>query len=186
MLNKIRLIILLVVGVPALLIGGGIAAYTAIAGDGEITVVAPPDVALKYTVDNGAAQTLAAGNHGTLKAKQGEHTVTIDFGDGPTSRKFKISSGFANMLVPGKGQCFLLLDVAKSHYDYGHGTAKFPSVDKKIADDQPFDLPGSLYFSEASLPSSLKEGNSCNLLTEVPCEALKGSDAEVLKAAGYE
>lgn len=186
MINKIRLVIALVVGVPLLILGGGFVAYQAIAGDGEITLVAPPDVELKYSLDNGPLQTLAAGQHTRLKAKQGEHTATLDFGDGAATRKFKVSNGFADMLVPGKGQCFAVLDVAKSHYDYGHGAAKFPEVDKRIAEDQPADLPGSLYFDENALPSSLKEGNSCNLLVEVPCAALKGTDAELLKAAGYE
>lgn len=157
MINKLRLVILLVVGVPALILGGGYVAYQAIAGDGEITLVAPPDVELKYSLDNGALQTLAAGQHTRLKAKQGEHTAALDFGDGATTRKFKVSNGFADMLVPGKGQCFAVLDVAKSHYDYGHGAAKFPEVDKRIAEDQPADLPGSLYFDEM-LAAQLAQG----------------------------
>lgn len=187
MLNKVRLIIVLVIGVPMLLIGAGMAAYTFINGKGDIELVAPGDADLKYSIDNGPQQTLRAGNHAKLPMAQGKHGLELESTYGKAQRTVEITNGFQDLLVPADdGQCFVVLDVSRSHYQYGSKTPdKFPTVKGRVKSSDTYDLPGSLYYSEKSLPASLKEGNSCNLLLEVECKHLEKSDTELMAVLGY-
>jgi len=187
MLNKVRLIIVLVIGVPLLLFGAGMAAYTFINGKGDLEIVAPGDADLTYTLDNGKQQTLKAGNHAKLPVEQGKHGLTLESTYGKAERHVEVTNGFQHLLVPADdGQCFVVLDVSRSHYQYGSKAAdKYPTVKARVKSSDAYDLPGSLYFSEKSLPASLKEGNACNLLLEVECKHLEKSDAELMVALGY-
>lgn len=187
MLNKVRLIIALVIGVPVLLIGAGMAAYTFINGKGDIELVAPGDADLKYSLDNGPQQTLKAGTHAKLPVEQGKHALELESTYGKAQRSVEITNGFQDLLVPADdGQCFVVLDVSRSHYQYGSKTAdKYPKVKARVKSSDTYDLPGSLYYSEKSLPASLKEGNACNLLLEVECKHLDKSDSELMVAMGY-
>lgn len=187
MLSKIRLIILLVVGVPMLLLGAGYAAYTFMNGKGDIELVAPGDADLTYTLDNGKSATIKAGNHMKIPVEQGKHALELESTYGKAQRSVEVTNGFQHLLVPADdGQCFVVLDVSRSHFQYGSKTpAKYPTVKARVKSAEPYDLPGSLYFSEKSLPSSLKEGNACNLLLEVECKHLEKSDTELMVALGY-
>lgn len=187
MLSKIRLIIVLVIGVPMLLFGAGAAAYTFMNGKGDLELVAPADAELSYTVDNGPKRTLTAGNHVKLPVEQGKHALELESTYGKAQRTVEVTNGFQHLLVPADdGQCFVVLDVSRSHYQYGSKTAdKYPTVKARVKSSDTYDLPGSLYFSEKSLPASLKEGNACNLLLEVECKHLEKSDSELMVALGY-
>lgn len=187
MLNKVRLVILLVLVVPAVLFGLGFAAYQFISGKGDIQLVAPADADLTYSIDNGPPGTLKAGRNLKLALPQGKHGLKLESSYGKAERTVDITNGFAHLLVPADdGQCFVLLDVSKSHYEYGSKKAdKYPRIKARVKSSETYDLPGSLYFSEASLPKSLKEGNACNLLREVECDQLARGDTELMMAMGY-
>lgn len=187
MLNKVRLVIFLVLVVPAVLAGLGFAAYQFISGKGDVQLVAPADADLTYSVDDGPPQKVKAGGHVKLPLAQGKHGLKFESSYGKSERTVDISNGFAHLLVPADdGQCFVLLDVSKSHYEYGSKKAdKYPRIKARVKSNETYDLPGSLYFSESSLPRSLKEGNACNLLKEVECEQLARGDTELMMAMGF-
>jgi len=186
-MSKVRLVILLVLVVPSVLCGIGFAAYQFIAGDGDIELVAPGDADLSYSLDNAPPQKLTRGNHTTLKAKQGKHTLELESTYGKAHRVVDVKNGFSNLLVPADdGQCFVLLDVSRSNYQYGSKTPdKYPTLKARVKSSDIYDLPASVYFTQASLPQSLKEGTACNLLQEVECEHLAKSDEELFQLMGY-
>jgi hypothetical protein len=184
-LRKVRLIILAVIGIPTLLFMGGMAVYEYVAGDGHLHLVAPEDAELSYVIDGRPAKKLAPGVHENITLPQGEHVVKLSSDIGQTERKVKISSGFAQLLVPAHdGQCFVLLDVSKSHYGNAK-TAKQPKLLQRISASTIADLPSSTHFGEASLPSSIKDDESCDLLETVDCGVLSKDDGELLVALGY-
>ncbi|MEW6433127.1 MAG: hypothetical protein AB1730_16610 [Myxococcota bacterium] len=187
MLNKVRLIIFVVLVVPALLIGLGAAAYTFINGKGDIELVAPADADLSYSLDSGPKGTVKAGGHLKIAVEQGKHGLELESAYGKAQRTVEVTNGFQHLLVPADdNQCFVVLDVSRSHYQYGSKTAdKYPTVKARVRSSDIYDLPGSLYFSEKSLPANLKEGRACNLLVEVECKHLEKSDSELMVAMGY-
>jgi hypothetical protein len=181
MFRKLRLVFLAVIGVPCLLFTGGLLAYTALFGDGEVVVVAPEgrDLALKL---DGQSVSVARGQHQAFKVKQGTHTVSF----GATDKPVAIKNGFTKLLVPSSSdQCFVLLDVSNGNYIHGtHMADPFPRIVARIPSTAPYDLSASVHFSEAELPRSIKDNETCELLREAPCEALKGDDLSLLKDLG--
>jgi hypothetical protein len=186
-MSKVRLVILLVLVVPAVLLGLGFAAYQFISGAGDIELVAPSDADLTYVIDNAPPGQLAKGNHLKVPLKQGKHTLELESTYGKAHRVVDVKNGFVHLLVPADdGQCFVLLDVSRSNYQYGSKTPdKFPTIKARVKSSDIYDLPGSVYFTQAALPQSLKEGNACNLLQEVECEHLAKADAELFALMGY-
>ncbi len=181
MLRNVRLVILGVIGVPCLLFTGGLLAYTALFGDGEVVVVAPEQTDVALEVD-GQPATVARGQHQAFKLKQGAHRVSFGASDKPVS----IKNGFTKLLVPSSAnQCFVLLDVSKSNYTFGTKLADpFPRIVRRIPSTEPYDLPASVHFSEAELPRSIKENETCELLLDIECRALTGDDLALLKDLG--
>jgi hypothetical protein len=183
MLQTIRTIFLLVIGVPVL----GLIAWFGIkqywSGDGEIVLVAPDGSPMQYSIDGQAEQSIVAGSHLALHVHQGPHEVELTTRAGAVTRKVKVTSGFQRMLTPSLGQCFVLLDVSKSHYGTADGE---PEIKERVAATGQLDLPSELYYDESALPHSIKEGHSCKLLLEVECDALDGDDHRVLAALGYQ
>lgn len=161
--------------------------YTAAFGSGHAVVVAPEDGPVSVSIDGAAPKVVAAGAHQQFELKQGAHTLKLDGAGGAVERKVDVKSGFATLLVPANDhQCFVVLDVSKSHYNFGNKpAAKAPTVKTRVASHDIYDLPGSTYYSEEELPSSIKENSSANLLIEGPCELLSGSTSDVLKTLGY-
>ncbi|MHB8877766.1 MAG: hypothetical protein ACYC8T_29085, partial [Myxococcaceae bacterium] len=129
-LHNVRLVLIVVIGVPVLLFVGVSAAWEYVKGDGALELVAPEE-GLSYSIDGAPAVTLGAFGHQKVKLPQGEHTVKLD----DTVRTVKVSSGFAHLLVPAADQCFVLLDVSKSHYDFGKnkGTPPLPRIKERVA-----------------------------------------------------
>lgn len=181
------MIILLGLGVPAVLCGLGVAAYQYISGEGKVRLVAPGDAELSYSLDGNPMLTLAKGGSTLLKLQQGKPTLALESSYGKTQRVVDVQNGFADLLVPADdGQCFVVLDVSRSHFQYGSKTpAKYPGVKARVKSSETYDLPGSIHFTESSLPSSLKEGSACNLVQEVECKLLDQDDTEMLVAMGF-
>ncbi|GMU60489.1 MAG: hypothetical protein AMXMBFR34_22520 [Myxococcaceae bacterium] len=186
-MNKIRLVILLVLVVPSVLCGLGFAAYQFISGEGKARLVAPGDSELSYSLDGSPTLKLPKGGNTMLKLKQGKHTLELESTHGKTQRVVDVKNGFVDLLVPADdGQCFVVLDVSRSHFQYGSKTpAKYPGVKARVKSSETYDLPGSIHFTESSLPSSLKEGSACNLVQEVECKLLDQDDTEMLVAMGF-
>ncbi len=186
-LQKIRKYIALGLGVPALLCVGVGATYNYFAGEGDLVVVAPPEGEVSVQIDS--AQVRAVTGHQKFSVKQGDHTVRLTSEGHTTERKVKVSNGFARLLLPADdAQCFVLLDVSKSNYEFGNRKGErppLPTVKNKIRGDAPFDLPAGTYFSEEELPSTIKEHSSCNLLEQVPCELLARPEPELLAELGF-
>lgn len=169
-------------GLPILVLGAGVAAYQGLFGEGDLVFVAPFSGSLTFDID-GHPQTLKAGDHRRVKAKQGKHQVKLSTDEGDVSRTVEVKNGFAELLVPGTGQCFVVLDVSRSNYKFDDKPAdKLPTLKERIGADQITDLPGALYYSDEELPQSIKENASCNLLLRVDCGMLKLSDTELLTA----
>jgi hypothetical protein len=181
MLTKIRLGIAVVVGVPVLLFMAYSALNTYFTGAGKVHLVGPYD-GTAVSVDGKPAQELGEGEHLRLELAQGEHTLA--FGD--VSRKVQVKNGFTELLVPvSEEQCFVLLDVSKSHYDFGHGGGvPLPKLDRRFKGNIG-ELPSHTYFGESALPSSINEGDSCNLLEEVDCEELDLDDSKLITELGF-
>ncbi|MEW5738750.1 MAG: hypothetical protein AB1938_07475 [Myxococcota bacterium] len=186
-MSKIRLIILLGLVVPAVLCGLGFAAYQFISGKGNIELVAPADADLSYTIDGSPPGKVSRGGHLKIPLEQGKHQLQLESTYGKATRNVDVKNGFAHLLVPADdGQCFVVMDVSRSHFQYGSKPpAKYPTIKARVKSSDIYDLPGSTYFSEKALPQSLKEGNACNLALEVECEHLAKGDTELLTAMGY-
>lgn len=185
-LQKIRLVILLVIGVPALLFVGGMAVNEFVNGKGKLVLVA--SAPLTFTLDGAAPQTLTAGEHRELTVEQGKHVLSLESELGKGERLVDVTNGMQRFLVPAdEGQCFVLLDVLHSHFTFGSDPADpHPRLKQRIKATDLFDLPGSgVYFSERGLPSSIKEDSTCLLLVEAECDELGKDDEALLKGLGY-
>jgi hypothetical protein len=182
LLRKIRLIIAMVVGIPVLLFMGISAIHTYAVGEGRVHVVAD-ETEVDVSIDGVRVGGVAAGTHRSFQVKQGTHRVEIT-GDGEAQqREVKVSSGFANLLVPASNdQCFVVLDVSNSHY--GSGKER-PKVSKRIARGEIADLSSSTHYGENELPHSISDKESCELVSTIDCAVLSGEDSAVVMALGY-
>lgn len=181
--RSIRLVLAAIVLIPMGLFMG----YTAMFGSGHIVVVASEESPVTVSIDGAAEATVSPGAHSKFEVKQGRHKAKLSTREGSTEHGFDVSSGFADLLVPASDeQCFVVLDVSKSHYQFGgKESAKFPTITRRVAANDVYDLPGSTYYSEKELPRSIKENSSCHLLLEVDCEMIKLDDLKLLKTLGF-
>jgi hypothetical protein len=175
MLGRIRLVI---VGL-GVLFAGAFAGWQYWKGEGTVHVVAPGDSELEVAIDGAAPQTLQPGEHFKTHLPQGEHQVALSVAGVEKKQKVRVTSGFTDLVVPAEGQCFVNLDVTKSHYESSSSAAS-PTVDRRFRETTPFDLPGSTYFTDAELPRSLKKRSRAHLMVQIPCEEIEKSDAEIL------
>jgi hypothetical protein len=185
MLRTIRLVILLVVGIPVLALIAWSALSTWLTGQGTLVFVAPEDSGLRVALDDRSPSTIAPGGHQSFRVKQGTHRIELMSRDGRVERNVKVSSGFAELLIGADHQCFALLDVSRSHYHSGEKSDALPKVKRRIKADDAYDLPSHTFFGEGDLPRSIGENESCNLVLESACEDLALDDDQLLTALGY-
>ncbi len=159
--------------------------------DGRVLIVAPLTAPLSATLD-GAPIQLAPGEVHRATVSHGEHRLEVT-GPEPFSRRFTIDSGRNPRVVPVLAeQCYVELDVTRSHY--GEGARPAPSVARVVRHDDVWISLDGLAFTEAELPSSARystnsRGDVTNvqliqLWRPIPC-ALDGRPDEILRALGY-
>ncbi len=78
-------------------------------------------------------------------------------------------------------QCFVLIDVTKSHYGSDKGSS---SIVTRYPEHQPVEVEGGAYFGVGGLPGSKQLFASAHMVQDVPCDRMKASDAELLHAVG--
>lgn len=134
------------------------------------------------------AISVSPGSHVELKVRRGAHTVIWARGQ-KLVHEFQTSGGFWNALVRAKeGQCFVLLDVTRSHYgaSLADGTRPLPDVKKRLdADLVALDWNNEdAVFARRDLPRSTKY--HVKIVQQLDCAALALSDENLLRETlGY-
>ncbi len=180
MLRKIRMA---VAGIAVLFVGGSMG-YRYTAGEGTLHVHAPDAQGVTVRLDGQLPNNLGPGQHFETKLPQGSHSVTIETADGAsTTHTVEVESGFYEQLVPATPeQCWVKID-ARAYYE---GFEGLPSVDDRFPATGPIEVGGAMYFSEESLPNSIRDGNDVFLMWEIPCALLSAAPDDVLHAIGYD
>jgi hypothetical protein len=164
-------------GVVLAAIGVG-AAYNYFTGNGEITVVAPPDAELKVSIDGVEQPVIAADARGHYDVAQGQHAIVV----GDRTWDIKVSSGFFHQLLPATNQCFVRYDVTKSFYKTGADQEM--TVEDRYFDDKPVDVGSSDYFTDGEFPSSIKDGDHVYFVRDVPCTSKNATNIELVDQFG--
>lgn len=181
-IQKLRLVIAAVVGIPVLLFMAYMGISEWISGSGTLHVVAPYDGPLTVRLDGEDVATVPAGAHHELEIEQGEHGLELVRADGQgVVHDLDVDSGFYETLAPAQGQCFVELDGTEAYY--GHDPA--PEVEDRHFAAEPFEVGSSHYYGEGELPGTISDNASVYLIFEVPCAMSSSGDSQLLVAAGY-
>lgn len=188
--RRVRLLLAFTCGLPflALIVYAGLSSYL---GDpADVVVLAPDGAGATVSIDPDVHEALGAGHFGTWKLAKGAHHVRVVSRSGASLQDLDlhVSRGFEKYtVVPLRGQCFAVFDVADAWYGAGARKGLKPKVTARHSDGQAFDLPlrHSFLFTKKT-PASVTEGDPVLLLYAVDCDALKKSDAELVAVAGLE
>ena len=167
-----------------MLVVGGFALRAYIGGEGMVHVMFPQDDIGTLRVDGREVTPWDRRSRvRTYSVAQGTHQVSVESAQGHSaSYSVKIEDGFAYQVIPFDAeQCFVLIDVAKSHYGSGKGASVLV---KRYPEHHPIEVEGGAYFGVEGLPGSNQAFSSADMVQDVPCELLKESDAAILKAVG--
>src|SRR5262249_48868953 len=137
-LNKIRLVIFVVFGLPCLIFLGVTAAYKWWSGTGTVRVQAPDGESASVAIDRAAAEPVFAGQTLRRTLSQGMHHVDVTTPEGVRSYDVRISNGFQDELLPATAsQCWVEYDVYDVYYAPTEGPA---SVKSRHGAEEPFDV----------------------------------------------
>ncbi|GDX82044.1 hypothetical protein LBMAG42_38550 [Deltaproteobacteria bacterium] len=174
----IRLIIVLVIGVPLAICGGIGAAFNYMMGDGMLTLWSPVD-AMIVVVDGGAPVALAAGEHKGITLTQGKHKLKAQTFLGTLESEVEITNGFDHFFWGGaKELCYVRANVTDFYYSKS-GTSKLKA---KFHGDEFVDV-SSDYFSPEDMPRTIKS-QTIYQVALFDCAVFEKSDLEVLQSAG--
>lgn len=160
-------------------------------GSGLLHLVAPPEAELRVQLDDQAEVVIPPATHGVLKVRRGAHTVVLRTHGEVATRSFQTSGGFWRALArAGSGQCFVLVDLTRSHPNVRHceGSQTLPEIEHRY-DAELVALSWLedkiVFLADEDLPKSGR--GVVKLVEQVSCEALRSSDEELLRdALGYE
>lgn len=168
--GSIRLILLVVFGVPMMLCLAVGSFFVWLVGDGSIDVLAPPDGGVDVWVDGAQVASLKPGEHRRVDIPQGDHRVRFVYGGEERSEQpLDVNSGFDRwFLVGDANRCFAVLDVTEVVY----GDAKRPVLEDRFRGDAPHEVPAGVKYDVDDLPERIKKRDKQRLLQEIPCELL--------------
>ncbi len=177
-LRKLRMILLLVFGVPSLLCVGGVAVWETLFGEVTVAVLGPATV----WIDGELAATVTDYEALQVELPQGAHTLKIQTELGAAELSADLDSAWDSWLLPSPGQCFLQLDVTDTYY--GYGESEDPFIKARHGDGALIELPANWAFFEDDLPESISEHAQAYLIIDLPCDRIQDSDADLLAEMG--
>jgi hypothetical protein len=188
-MKRVRLV--LVLGFLALVVVvGAFQVHRDMTGPGQAVVIAPAGHTVEVVVD-GAPAVKVPGAYKRFELPQGVHTFALaDLTAGTTAtRTFELNSGKSHKLVSvSDDQCFVVLDIALSHYSISKSDEKppLPFVHERFKNvAKPFELYTGYYLEPNQLPQTVPGDAPVYLLHEISCARVGGPDAQLLSDLGY-
>jgi hypothetical protein len=168
-LRKLKTILLLVFGTPALLCVGGAVISETFWGDATVAIVAPLDQGLHVEVIGQVNFDLEPGEHRVWEMPQGQQVLTATpTGGNPVQTELDLGSGFDGFMVLLPDQCFAQVDVTDWYYE---GNNDEPHIEETFEGGQVIEYPwASAGFDEDGLPYSINEHGAAYLFVQMPCE----------------
>jgi hypothetical protein len=150
--------------------------------DRTVHITAPQDYAVRLTVDQESPIEIPAGARRDVSVGKGKHVFRFESASNaapPFTQELTLDAGTFSAVVPSaRSQCYVTLDVSMSHYgSRGRKTIR-PQLVARHAGAMPFE--GSGFYSEESLPQSIKGNGPVHLNVPVSCTDLAKPDTELL------
>lgn len=183
-LRKLKTILLLVFGTPALLCVGGAVISETFWGEATVAIVAPLDQGLHVDVIGQMNFDLEPGEHRVWELPQGQQVLTATpTGGHPVQTELDLGSGFDGFMVLLPEQCFAQVDVTDWYYEGNHDD---PHIEARHVGAQVIEYPwSSAGFDEDGLPYSISEYGEAYLFVQFPC-ALQDMDDALLMELLFE
>ena len=186
--RRVRIVFAIVCGLPflVLVIWAGLSSYL---GDPtDLVVAAPETTAVTVTID-ADKNAVDAGHFGSWKVQKGDHHVHVESADGRALQDVDVhvGRGFEKYtIVPVKGQCFVVYDVADAWYGATARKGVAPKVVSRSSDARPFEEPNhQTYLFTTQTPASVEEGDKVLLVLETRCDDVrKKTDTDLIADAG--
>jgi hypothetical protein len=140
-------------------------------GRGDLVVVAPRDEVLTVLID-GEAATVPMGENHTFALARGVRSIVLQTDAGLVEHDVEVVDGLSRFLVAGKNQCFMLVDIAKSHYRREGASVPPPPprlVTRLYSGDR-WKLSGNVYLPGRDPPTVYSGNVSLVLVRELDCE----------------
>ena len=172
-MSKAKTIVRIVFAVLAvgfcLTVGGAYLYFSNLPSEGELVFMAPGEPAV-IVIDDGEPIELSERGNRTVSVLAGSHTIKVM---APAELEpFEVEvEAFGTLIVPvAKPQCFAIMDVSLSAYDYGGKTSpRFVSAGEY---EQPFKLESGHYTSMKALPNERTSGELVYLVGTNTCETV--------------
>jgi hypothetical protein len=177
-LRKIRMVLMLVFGVPALLCVGGVAVWETLFGAVTVHALGPATV----WVDGEEVVAIHDYDEVSFEVAQGQHTIRILGPSGAAEVTRDLDSAWDDWLFPSPDQCFLQLDVTDTFY--GAGASEQPFIEARHGDGAMIELPAAWAFFSDDLPSSIGEHSHAFLFLDLPCDRIQDDEAVLLAELG--
>jgi hypothetical protein len=153
---------------------------------GDLVVVAPRS-ALTVSID-GVRTDVPSGRSQTFPLARGRRSIVLESDAGRAEQALEVVDGFSRYLLAGKNQCFVLVDIAKSHYrvEGSVGAPPLPRMVTRIYSGEGWALSGNIYLPGRDPPTVYSGDVSLIVVREIDCELFSPEigDRQLFEAAG--
>ena len=157
-------------------------------GDGTGFVFAPARTPVQVQLDGRTAIRVPAGDIQAMALPLGAHRIQIELAGTSIEHELTIEDSQDIYALPVLAeQCFVTLDVTRSHYTKG-GKAKgaqAPYVTKRHRQSEAFKLTKGHFYRESDLPETTQKSVGVYLVRELPCSRMHLADDLLLESLGY-
>ena len=157
-------------------------------GDGTGFVFAPTRTPIQVQLDGSSVIRVPAGDVQAMALSRGSHRIKIELAGASIEHELIITGAQDIFALPVLAeQCFVTLDVTRSHYTKG-GKAKgaqAPYVTKRHRQSEAFKLAKGHFYREADLPETTQKSVGVYLVRELPCSRMHLADDLLLESLGY-
>jgi hypothetical protein len=154
---------------------------------GKVHVLAPMSGSLDVSIDGNAAVKVSPGDAHVFDVAQGPHDIVLTDGRGEATRHHvDVGNGFFDDMLPTSKQCFAVLDGTHWVYKSEHtlpGEAVDMPVLGRLTHHAPIHLVEDTYLRIEDAPEKIGGNHTIQLVMELPCGTVAGSDDEVVEAA---
>jgi hypothetical protein len=157
-------------------------------GDGMGFVFAPARTPVQVQLDGSTVIRVPAGDVRAMALPRGAHRIRIELAGASIEHELTIEGDQDNFALPVLAeQCFVTLDVTRSHYAKGGKSrgAQAPYITKRNRRSEAFRLASGHFYRESDLPETTQKSVGVYLVRELPCSRMHLADDLLLESLGY-